>query len=68
MLLINTTTRHAFYQVRRIKSNVVIRFGRLGTAGITKKFEFADARSAKDFAAQKVTSKIEDRNYELVLA
>lgn len=66
--LINTTTRHAFYQVSRVRTTVVVRFGRMGTRGQTRLFEFADERSAKDFAASKIATKIEERNYELVAA
>ena len=62
MTLVNTTTRNAFYNIRRNKNRVIAVFGRLNTPGQVKVWEFADARSAQVHLEEKIEQKM-NRNY-----
>jgi predicted DNA-binding WGR domain protein len=62
MKLINTTTRNAFYTIHRWNANVIVRFGKIGTKGQIRVFEFVDPRSAQCFLEEKIEKKL-DRNY-----
>jgi len=65
--LVNTTTRRAFYTIRRKGAAVVMSFGRLGTRGRSTVVQFADKRSAEVFVEEKVEQKML-RCYERVSA
>jgi predicted DNA-binding WGR domain protein len=66
ILLINTTTRNAFYEIRRDKNSVVTRWGRLGTVGQEKVDKFANVHSALSFMDDKVFKKTELGDYQRV--
>jgi predicted DNA-binding WGR domain protein len=68
MTLINTTTRNAFYTIHRWNSNVIVRFGAIGTKGQIRVFEFADARSAQVFLEEKIESKMGRHYVQFVAA
>jgi predicted DNA-binding WGR domain protein len=63
ILLINTTTRNAFYEIQRVKNSVVCRWGALGTIGQRKVDRFANLRSAQAFIDDKVFKKTELGDY-----
>lgn len=63
MLLINTSLNHSkFYQVLVAKSDVVLRWGRIGTRGQVKTVEFENAPSALVWAEDKIDAKL-NRGY-----
>ena len=66
--LINVVSRFAFYKIRRDGTDVIIRFGRMGTRGQTQVKSFADVRSAQFFLESKVEAKTMEGDYVLVAA
>jgi predicted DNA-binding WGR domain protein len=64
--LLNTTTRNAFYEIRRVKTSVVTRWGRIGTDGRINVDYFMDVRSAQAFVDDKLVKKTEIGDYRRV--
>jgi len=66
--LINTTTRNAFYTITRRGTTVIVRWGRMGTRGQEKRFNFSTVASAMVFLEEKMEDKLVNRNYRMVHA